>query len=302
MLSLLLRGGLLITLNLFIGFIALLWLGRPASFEPWETDAVFEGNALDETYDIAILGTSRAHALSRFEANHTFLEDSLDANVLNLALPAAGGVKPAWSLLRYALDQGVQPRVLLLCLDPFVFFSEDCNETHKFVYTEPFNLAFLRVLMEDRHAWRRILIYVRHKFSLDWMLRQPAYLSRIDDQLASLPSTESVTLRMKSLYTEGLPAERLQRYGSYLEKILTRCEAEGITVHIFLMPTLLGPEPGQFAFDAFLKELATRHPFAYHNETNALRDPALFYDSDHLNTKGVETVVRKLLKPRIGAA
>lgn len=298
---LLARGGLLLLLNAAVGLCALLWLGRGMALQPWETDSIFEGNRLDEAYDYVLLGTSRAYLLSRYEANHKALETGLGANVLNLALPTAGGIKPGVAYLEHVLDQGVQPRAVILCLDPFVLFNEACNENHKFVYFEAFRLDFLLRLIREDFSWRRLLIYVRHKFTMEWIRRTPAPLPRFDNALTELPSADRIALRMDSLYLEGMNEAAFARYQGYVERLLLRCKAEGIAVHVVMMPTLLGPEPGQPAVDELLERLQQRYAFARNDWTDAMRRPEWFYDLDHLNATGVEQVVDQLFKPLLNA-
>lgn len=295
--KLLWRAALLLSLNALAGLIALACLGRGHALNPWETDAKLEGFRFDQPHDLIILGTSRAYTLSRYEANHKALEKGLNAKVLNLAMPAAGGVKPAWTYLRHALDRGVRPKAVLIALDPFVFFSEACNEQHKFVYYEPFELAFFCALVSDAYPWRRIVTHVRHKFTLEWILRKPSPLPRFDAALGSLPDEEHIARRMDSLYLEGLSSETIAHYGRYLGKILERCQREGIIAHAMLMPTLLGEEPGAAAFDELLIRLGEDYAFTQSNLVDAMPSPEFFYDSDHMNAAGVEHFVSGYLAP-----
>ncbi|MFM1918660.1 MAG: hypothetical protein RLZZ303_294, partial [Candidatus Hydrogenedentota bacterium] len=291
------RAALLLSLNALAGLVALTWLGRGHALNPWETDAKLEGFRFDQPHDLIILGTSRAYTLSRYEANHKALEEGLRARVLNLAMPAAGGVKPAWTYLRHALDRGMRPKAVLIALDPFVFFSEACNEQHKFVYYEPFEFGFFRALLADAYPWRRILTHVRHKFTLEWILREPSPLPRFDNALSSLPDQEHVARRMDSLYLEGLSPEKMAHYGRYLRKMLERCQSEGIAAHVMLMPTLLGEEPGAAAFHELLNNLREEFAFTQSNLVDAMPSPEYFYDSDHMNAAGVERFVSGHLAP-----
>jgi len=275
-------------------------LGWGYERKPWETDSVFQGNRFDEDYDLMVMGTSRAYLLSRYEANQRALEETLGANVLNLALPAAGGIKPGYAYLSYCLDQGIKPKALLLCVDPFVFFNEACNENHKFVYFEAFRPGFLATLIREQFAWRRLFIYARNKFSLDWLLQTPVPLPRFDGAMDVAPTPDRIALRMDSLYLEGLEMGTFNRYAPYLDRILERCEREGIQVHMVTLPTQLGPERGQAALNDYLTQLHERHEFTYHNWCDAMPGPELYYDLDHANATGVQRMVRELLQPLVG--
>lgn len=293
-------GVLLLLLNAVAGVVLVFVLGWGGQLQPWETDSIFQGNRLEEEYGVVVMGTSRAYLLSRYEANQRALESGLGENVLNLALPAGGGIKPGFAYLSYCLDRGVKPKQLLLCLDPFVFFSRDCNENHKFVYFEAFRPGFFVTLVREGFPWRRLFVYVRNKFSLEWLLRTPAPLPRFDGAMESAPGPDRIALRMDSLYLEGLEQETFERYAGYLDRILERCREEGIAVHVVTLPTQLGPERGQEALDAYLARLGERYVFTYDNWCGALPGAGLYYDLDHLNATGVERLVRELIAPRLG--
>ena len=295
------KAAALLALNAVAGVALLLGLGWGDRLQPWETDSIFQGNRLDEEYDLLIMGTSRAYLLSRYEANQRALEATLNANVLNLALPAAGGVKPGYAYLDYCLSQGIQPKTLLLCLDPFVFFNEACNENHKFVYFESFRPGFFATLIREDFPWRRLFIYARHKFSLEWILRSPAPLPRFDGATDAAPTPDRIALRMDSLYLEGLQQATFDRYAPYLDRILDRCKREGIAVHIVTLPTQIGPEPGQAALDAYLGQLQGRYTFTYQNWCDAMPGPQLYYDLDHANATGVQRLLDTLLRPLLSS-
>lgn len=246
---------------------------------------------MDQPYDVIFSGTSRTQIMSRFEANHRAMEDGLDANVFSIALPWAGGVKPAYAYLDYCLKQGVRPKALVFCLDPFVLYDEALNENHKFVYFEAFRPGFLYQLIKERFPWRRLFIYVRNKFTLEWLLDEPAPLERFDSMLPGLPAKDDIAKRMASLYQAGVKPATFARYAPYVERILQRCADENIAVHIVTLPTLLGPEPGQAEMEQYLQGLHRKYDFTYDNWVDDMQRPEFFFDLDHANTRGVEELV-----------
>jgi len=293
--KLLLRLALFGALNAALGCVLLAWLGAPRVLQPWETDSVFEGFRLDEEYDVIILGTSRAYTLSRFRDNHIALEQALGGRVLNLALPAGGGVKPSAAYLEEALAAGLRPRHIVFAADPFVFFAEGPNEHHKFVEYEAFRFSFARRLAAFGYDWRRVFAYARSKFSAAWLLRQPEPLLRHDRE-AGTPDPERVRGRMDSLYLEGLRDETFMRYAVYLERVARQAESVGARVHFVHMPTLIGHEPGHERLRAAIEAVPGA---AYHDWTDAMTDSRYFYDLDHLNAPGAEFFAQELLAPAL---
>lgn len=287
------RASFFLLLNALLGFAVLCWIGWGKAMQPWETNAVFQGNRLDEHYDYIFSGTSRTYLMSRFEANHRAMEEGLQANILNIGLPAAGGIKPAYAYLDYCLRKGVHPKALVLCLDPFVLYGEAWNENHKFVYFEAFRPGFLYDLVKERFPWRRIFIYGRNKFTREWLFDDPAPLQRFDDVLPGVPAPENTRKRMENIYQEGVKPETFARYAPYIEKILQRCKEAGVAVHIVTLPTMLGPEPGQPAMLEYLDALHKRYDFTYDNWVNEMQRPDCYFDLDHANTRGVQELVQK---------
>jgi hypothetical protein len=293
------KAAVFLAVNAVLALAVLMIADRAHHYEPWETDSLFEANPADEDYDLIILGTSRAYALSRFRDNHQYLEDTLDMNVLNLGLPTAGGVKPARCYFDHYLDAGVRPECVVYLIDPFVFYGVGPNEYHKFVYFERFDPGFLLRMAKAGMDWRRLLIYVRSKFTADWFFREAEPLIRHERKVSPPVSDEAVAQRVKSLFLDGREEANFLRYADHFEAILARCKAAGIPVVVAYPPTLLGDDPAQTRMEKLLDDLEARYAFTRYDWANALRDPGLFYDLDHLNVWGVQRLVDDLLAPAV---
>lgn len=301
--KLVIRLALFGAINAAVACVLLAVLGAPRVLDPWETDSVFEGFRLDESYDVVILGTSRAYTLSRFRDNHQALEKSLGGRVLNLAMPAGGGIKPSAAYLGEALAAGVRPKHIIVAADPFVFFAEGPNERHKFVEYEAFRFSFAARLASYGFDWRRVFSYARSKFTSAWWFRQPEPLLRHDRQAGEI-TEERLRGRIESLFLEGMKEATFQRYAAYLEQVVDVAQAAGARVDFVHMPTLLGHEPGYPRLREYLDDLVQRHAdtCTYHDWTDAMRDPAYFYDLDHLNAAGAAHFATEILTPALRAA
>lgn len=293
------RLGVFLVLNAVVGLGVLMICDQFHHYEPWETDSIFEANPADEDYDLVLLGTSRAYALSRFRDNHEYLESALGMNVLNLGLPAAGGVKPTRCYLEHYLAAGVRPDHLVYLLDPFIFYGVGPNEYHKFVYFERFSPGFLIRMATRGVEWRRLLIYVRSKFTADWFLRGAEPLIRHDRTAVDFMTEELIAKRIDSLFLDGRDEANFERYARELGAILSDCETAGIPVILAYPPTLLGADPAQARMDSWLDELAGRHSFQRLDWTSAMADPTFFYDLDHMNAQGAKNFVDELLGPAL---
>jgi len=291
----------LLALNLGLAVVALATVGGARDYAPWQTDSIFEGNDLREPYDIIVLGTSRAYALSRFRLHHEYLEDALGANVLNAALPTGGGIKPAAAYLEELLASGVRPECVLLALDPFVLYNIGSNEHHPFVEQEPFRWSFWLRLASMGFEWRRLAAYPRSKFGRSWLQREAAPLIGHARSVDAI-DREIVERRMQSLYVDGVQPSVFERYADYVNRIAETCREADARLEIVFLPTLLGHEPGHartLERASLLAQSSAR--VRVHDWTNVLRDRTLFYDLDHLNTRGVRWLADERLAPLLRA-
>jgi len=294
--KLLLKTIALTAANMAIGLVILAGVDLGHEYQPWETDSLLEIIPRNESFDLVILGSSRAYTLSRFKDNHLALERALGMRVLNLALPTGGGPRPARLFFEHFLARGNQTKTVLYCIAPFVFFDDGPNDEHKFVYYEPLRPSFLLRLLADGYPWRRIFVYIRTKFSWAALTQPPEPLIRQTAALAAIDS-ERVKMRIKTLYPKGLREDFFTRYAPELRRVLEDCRNHGCRAHLVIAPTLLGPEPGAARITAYIASLQAEFGCTFDDFSQAMPDPAFFYNLDHMNTAGVEQFAQKLLKP-----
>ena len=297
MAKLLYKGFLLVAVNAALGIALLAAVDAGHRYAPWETDSLLEVMPRDTHFGLVILGSSHAYILSRLEEHHAILERELGMAVMNLALPTGGGIRPARLFLEQFLAQGNRADHVLICADPFVFFGTGPNDQHKFVYYEPLRLSFLWRLVRDGYPLRRIFVYVRSKFSWDWLMQHAEPMTNQPLALTGPIDAQRVALRIDSLYTEGLNATTFAHYAPELDRILADCQRADAAAHILVMPTLLGEEPGAEAMTAYVSSLQDRFAFTFDDLANAMPHPAYYCDLDHLNTAGVQHFVHTYLKP-----
>lgn len=269
-------------------------------YAPWETDSVLLVMPRNETYDVAILGSSRAYLLSRFRDNHRITESELGMRVFNMAMPTGGGLRPARFLLEEFFAQGNRARQVLYFIDPFVFYAIGANDQHKFIYFEPLRFSLLRRLVAQRYPARSILTYIRSKFTPAWVFQKPLLLERHNGALT--PDTidpERIALRMDSLYPDGMQEIVFQRHAGEFLAILECSRAHDAEVTVMVAPTLMGPEIGAARMNAWLESQRAQCGFHFFDFHDALPDPGLYYNLDHLNTLGVERLVRDIMRPAL---
>ncbi|MCF6287010.1 MAG: DUF1574 domain-containing protein, partial [Candidatus Hydrogenedentes bacterium] len=269
--KLLLKGMLFLALNAALSVVVLHLHASTLTTVPWETDSVLMAMPSSAHTDLIFLGTSRTYLLSRFREHHEMVEKTLGRNVFNMALPQGGGITPARFYLETFWEQGNTTDRIVYFLDPFVLYSPGANENHKFVYFEPFRIAFLAKLVRNHYPYRRIITYVRSKFSAAWLFRKPRPLIHHIAALSESEYTEErIALRLDSLYPDGLPEDVFATYTAEFEHIIALCEKHDTPLTVIVPPTLLGPEPGHDAMIAWLRKLAEKGGIAVRDWVEAM--------------------------------
>jgi len=294
----LVKSALLLLLNGVIGLAMLAAVDSRYDFEQYETDSILLSTPKDTHFGLVILGTSRARLLTRIRCNYELIERELGVEVLNLAVPFGGGVVPEKMFLRTFFDRGNDADTMIFFLDAFMLFSPQPNRRHRFVNYEPLRPGLLWQLLTNDMPAERILAYLDSKFTYRWFTQKPG-LVECDHQVIPGGQVDAgkVRERHESLYFEGLSEDFLGKYARVLEEILSMAEDNGCRVIIAFPPTLLGEQPGTPRLLEELDRLGERHEFEVHDFTDAVLDPRLYSDYDHLNSEGVEVFVTQYLRP-----
>lgn len=295
-----LNAAALLLINCLVGWGLLKAHESRLHYAPWETDSVLLRMPTDESFGLAILGTSHAYLFSRFEKNHHIFEDTLGFPVFNMAMPFGGGILPARFYLETFFEQGNRTKTVVYFLDPFALYTPETNTGHKFVYYEPLHLKFLWKMARNGFPPGRIFTYVRSKFSVDWLFQRPEPLTFHTGSLAGQTlSPKLIQQRILSLYPDGMEEKNFHRYRRELLRIAALCEWEGVAFQVVIPPTLLGPEPGASSVLEWLTEMKGPYGFEVRDWCGAMADPQYYYNLDHLNTEGVRYLVENLLRPML---
>ena len=300
-----LKLGLFVLMNASAGLAALALLDARYSFEQWQTDSLLLSTPRNTDYDLVILGTSHARLLTRFKYNYEFLTRELDMRILNLAIPFGGGVLLEKMYFRNFFDRGNTAKTVLYFLDPYVFFSSLPNKYHKFVYYEPIRFSFLARMICHGMPFERVFTYIRSKFSWRWLTQKPILIAYDGIQMADYGISmdpERMRARAESLYPEGLDETSYASYAPMLDEVIAMGRERGCRVIIVFPPTLLGPEKGASRVKQLLDACRERHAFEFHDLTDAVPEPDLYSDYDHLNSKGVELFITQHIKPILEGA
>jgi hypothetical protein len=296
---------------LFVGIGVVLYLGLYAAAE-WLVYQRADRNrffmvrtAPSVEYDHVILGASHA-AVFDFDDMNRRLEEATGARVLNLAV-VGGGVTVNRLLLDYFLAAH-RTKAVVYVVDSFAFYSPDWNERRledaRLFQRAPFDPALVRVLVRDQAPWRVTLDYGSgfskinnpNRFGGD----RPVEAARFDRRYRAVEQIDRQ--RIEYLYPVGMDggeAQRhLQRYMAEFEALVAGARNRGVRVVLVrppLPPRTRALMPDESGFDAALTALAGRTGAELHDLSSAIEDPALYFDTDHLNRAGVTQLIEQHL-------
>jgi len=255
-----------------------------------------------QDYDLLIMGTSHGRNLSN-SGNHSRVEKILNKRIWNIAKDGGhGGIFPELMFLEHFYGKGNDASTILYFVDPWVFYAREWNEDNYFLEGESVDLLFLWYVIREGTSRKTIVNHLQYKLDPVWFLAKPDSLL---PDVRKVPSREFALgvceREVGRLYMEGLNHENFERYATMFERTINLMEARGAHV-VLAWPVSLCPlPPGREKVEVFLKDLAKRHHLEIYDFSNAMTDPELFYDYNHLNTKGMELFAEKYLLPIVGS-
>jgi hypothetical protein len=247
-------------------------------------------------YGHVILGASHA-AVFDFDDMNRRLEEMTGTRILNLAV-VGGGVAVNRLLLDYFLAAHRTGSVVYV-VDSFAFYSPEWNqrrlEDARLFQRAPFDPSLARLLVRHKAPWRVTLDYVTGFSKINNPDRlaadRPAEAARFDRRYR--PVDQIDRQRIAYLYPAAMDdqAQRhLQRYLADFESLVKDARSRGLRVVLIrppLPPRTRALMPDETAFDAALTALTSRTGAELHDLSGAIEDPAMYFDTDHLNRTGV---------------
>jgi hypothetical protein len=245
-------------------------------------------------YAHLILGASHA-AVFDFDDMDRRLEEMTGSRTLNLSV-VGGGVAVNRLLLDYFLARHKAGSIVYV-VDSFVFYSSEWNERRledaRLFQRAPFDPVLARLVAARR--WTVALDYVTGfskinnagRFEAD----RPAESARFDRRYRPIEQIDRQ--RIAYLYPETIDdgvRRQLSRYMDQFDQLLAVARSQGMRVVLLRPPlpprtrALLPAEPD---FEAAFGALAARTGAEVHDFSESVDDPAMYFDTDHLNRAGV---------------
>ncbi len=260
-------------------------------------------------YDVLILGASHA-AVFDFDDMNRRLEEMTRSRILNLSV-VGGGVVVNRLLLDYFFVRH-RTAAIVYVVDSFAFYSPEWNERRledaRLFQRAPFDPALARLLLRSGAPVMVAIDYVSgfskinnpDRFGLD----RPAEAARFDRRYR--PVDQIDRQRIAYLYPPAIDEAARVNLGRYLtefETLVAGARARGVRVILLrppLPPRTRALIPGEADFDAAVRASAARTGAELHDLSEAIDDPALYFDTDHLNRAGVVQLFERHLAGMLG--
>jgi hypothetical protein len=260
------------------------------------------------TFDWVILGASHAMPLGFGDFNAR-VERALGARVLNLATPGTGVLYNRFVLEGLLDRHGV--RQVLYVLDSFAFYDRRWNE-ERFADARLLRRTPLLRPVAGRlvaYAWRE---GVPAPAALDYLsgfskITNPERFQRdVWEGEARFERTYRFSAardreRLAYLYPAGGADPRaLERYWAHLAGLVDLLAARGIGLVVIKTPLpahIHAALPGEAAFDARVAGYLAARGVPFHDFSLVANDPAHFFDTDHLNRRGLTRFFDEHLRP-----
>jgi len=284
--------------------IALIWLSLEIlkvfenrhSYQNWETESDGLIIPQNKPYDLLIMGSSHGRIFAR-DKNLLRVDSILHKNTIDIAKGGGGGgIVSNLVLLKYFYSQGNSAGQIVYFMDAWPFFSRKWNEDNYFLTNEPIRYQIFKDCLHY-HIDRDVLLnYFKSKYTADWLEQEP--VSReINSEVLKDVSPEAIQKRLASLYIEPYDDHVFNHYAALLEEVVKLAQSHHSIIAFIFPATLLDDNRGKEKVIKLLSDFKAKYGVEYYDYSNAIPDPKLYYDHDHLNTKGVVYFTEKYLRP-----
>jgi len=264
-------------------------------YDPGDTESSLLAMRKGAEYGFVLLGTSHGRVFSR-GSKQPAVEKLLDKSFFNLSKGSGAGIIPAKIYLTQFFNDGNRTPLVVYLIDPWIFYSSKWNEKNYFPASEPFSVAFLKGLILNGIHHSVIINYFKTKIEAPWFLKHPQSINEPREFLVSVDASV-VRARLNNLYQDGQSPESFRRYAPQVDEIVSIARDHDAKMIFIVPPTLLGDLPGVDLVRQKIDEYAATGDAEFYDFSNAIADPRLYYDHDHLNRQGVNCFAKNFLKP-----
>lgn len=253
-------------------------------------------------YDILFMGISHARVFSR-DKNHIRMENILDSKIINIGQGGGiCGVNEQLFYLDYFFHKGNKTAKIIYVLSPPLLFSETLPISSKTFRNESFELSFLMryLAFKSENKSARIIDYLQFKLHPMWLMYNPQISEGNFSEMDSL-NIENVEKGQNKAYSgPGLNFKRFDQSIEIVEQTIRLGKKNDSDIILLIPPALFGKWRGHKETLDFAKSMKKKYSnVKIFDSSESIMKPELYYDSHHLNSKGISFFIEKNLKPFI---
>ena len=257
-------------------------------------------------YDWLVLGASHAMPFD-FDDFNAFMQRETGLRIVNLASPGTG---PLYN--RFVLQSFLRAHRagnLLYVVDSFGFWSRAWNEDRfadaKLIRGTPFAPATAALLSDyvrdDGVSPKALLDYVSgfSKVNNRDRFQRDAWDGEAQFDRVYRPSASAVNKRIAYLYPDPQAPAVLARYIDVFTGLIAIARQHDMRVTAVKLPApaqFRNQLRGEAAFNEGLTRLLAERAVPLCDFSTEIDDPALYFDTDHLNRKGLTELFQRRLK------
>ncbi|HEY8048651.1 MAG TPA: hypothetical protein VIE63_05710 [Ramlibacter sp.] len=288
-------------------YVLLLGAAERVMMQHGESNPLFKVASVPSVrHDWVVLGSSHAMPLG-FGGFNEQMERETGLAIVNLAATGAGPLYNRFVLEQYL--RGHRAANVLYVVDAFAFYSNEWNEERfadaKLLARTPWEFGTLESLAgyvaTEGVSWRAGLDYATgfSKINNRDRFKPDRWEGAAQFDKPWRPSTSAVKKRIDYLYPDGTKHEQLAHHLAQLDALAADAARAGARVTFVRLPlpaAFKAQQPDEKEFDDAISALAAQRGAALLDLRATTQDAALFFDSDHLNRRGVELVFEQQLK------
>ncbi len=294
-----------ITLTTLLGLLLFLFLNvstvivKKRAFQNYncESNTLFLNE--NESFDVLFLGISHGREFSRHK-NHLRVENILNAKMINFSQGnATCGTNEQLFYLDYFYFKKNKTQKIFYILSPSMLFSESLPKASNTFDQEVFDVSFLYryTQFESENKGARIMSYLQRKLHPFWLTKQPFSKEKMEIEINALDQNKVEEGQNMAFDGAVLKSQQFKKSVQSVEKTIQLAAKNRTEVVLIIPPALFGKWRGhQETFD-FAEKMKLKYPNVdFFDGSETILDPQFYYDSHHLNTKGIELFTESYLK------
>ncbi|MBN2891083.1 MAG: hypothetical protein JXL97_04375 [Bacteroidales bacterium] len=273
---------------------------RKRHFENWETESNLLILKPNTHYDIMFIGNSHARNFSRHN-NHKRVENILGKKFLNIGQTAARcGANEYSFYLNYCYSRNISADLIIVTVSTPMLYAEYNNIASNTFEEEPLNIKFLSqyIKFNSENKWQRIFYYIKSKVEKSWLTKKPYSLDAKTDSLLEIDSA-AIEKGFKIAFIDGFDSTTFNNNAKKIENLIELAQKNNAEIIFITTPTLFGEWPNHAELEKLMKIFEQKYGVKYYDFSNEIKNPNLYYDHHHLNTKGIVFFTENYLKPII---